>query len=145
MRVKQAYDNFDQDSIDTGLACLDASLAQQSFKEEVDILTIVSRFGLDGKMPQVIDLPEAADYEGIFDYQTAMNALVKTRETFDALPYKIRDRFNNNPEKFYNFVINPENEEEIYRLGLAQKPAPAVKPEPMEVRVVGAPDAHKTP
>lgn len=144
-KLKAALDNFDEESFTTGLMCMDPTRTKQEFKEECDIMTIVERFGLTGEVPQVLRLPEAGDFTGIFDYQTAMNALVATRETFDQLPYKIKDRFNNDPAKFYDFVTNEENEEEIYRLGLAKKPPEPVKPEPVEVRVVGTPEPVKTP
>lgn len=139
MQVKQAYDNHDNESLATGLRCPDKSLAQQQFLEESNILTIVERFGLTGELPTVLNLPQAGDYTGIFDYQTAMNALVKTRETFDELPYKIRERFNNDPATFYEFCTTEENAEEAIRLGLATKPTAVLKPEPMEVRVINDP------
>ncbi|RYF32309.1 MAG: hypothetical protein EOO38_31115, partial [Cytophagaceae bacterium] len=49
---------------------------------------------------------------------------------FDALPAKIRDRFNNDPSRFLAFCENPENEAELVQLGLRdakpeEPPAPA--------------------
>lgn len=146
IKLKMAYDNFDQASLETGLKCEDKSLAQQQFLEETNILTIVERFGLSGELPRVLNLPQAGDFTGIFDYQTAMNQLVATRQQFDSLPYKVRDRFNNDPQKFYEFCTTEENAEEAIRLGLATKPPVVVKPEPMEVRVVNPdPTPVKTP
>lgn len=143
MKLKMAYDNHDDASIETGLMCMDKSLAQQQFLEESNILTIVERFGLTGQLPTVLQLPQQGDYTGIFDYQTAMNALVATREQFDQLPYKVRERFNNDPAKFYEFCTTEENAEEAIRLGLATKPKEVVKPEPIEVRMVNTPEPPK--
>lgn len=45
--------NYDMNAAgdESGLRCEDATRAQQQFKEESDINTIVARFGLTGEMP----------------------------------------------------------------------------------------------
>lgn len=137
MYIKMAYDDHEAQSMATGLKCEDPSLAQQQFLEESNILTIVERFHLTGEIPQVLKLPQSGDYTGVFDFQTAMNAVAQATQAFSQLPYNIRDRFNNDPQKYFEFCTTEENAEEAIRLGLATKPPTVVKPEPMEVRVVG--------
>lgn len=145
MYIRMAYDDHEPMSLATGLKCDDPTRTQQSFKEESDINTIVERFKITGSVPQNLRMPQSGDFTGIFDYQTAMNALVQTRETFDTLPAKIRARFHNDPQEFYEFCIDEENQEEAIKLGLAKMPEEPVKPEPMEVRVVTDPAAPKAP
>lgn len=124
MKLKMAYDNFELDSIDTGLECLDPTLAQQQFKEESDINTIVDRFGLTGEMPQVLNFPQYGDFTGIFDYQTAMNVVVQGREEFMKLPAKLRARFHNDPAEMLDFLADDDNKDEAIKLGLVKAPDP---------------------
>jgi len=113
--------NYDMDlaSDQSGLKCLDASLTQQQFKEESDINTIVDRFMKSGVLPTPTNMPQYVDYEGVFDFQSAMNAVRAADENFMRMDAKIRARFNNSPQEFLEFFANSENTEEAIRLGLA--------------------------
>lgn len=122
--VRSAY-NYDMNeaSDESGLDCKDPTLTQQSFAEEVDINNIVNRLNLNGEMPQLQKLPEYGDFTGIFDYQTAMNAVVAANRDFMSLPAKLRTRFNNDPHEFVEFFADPDNKDEAIKLGLIEKPA----------------------
>ena len=113
--------NYDVDlaSDKHGLKCEDPSLTQQQFKEESDINTIVDRFMKSGVMPNPVNMPQYIDYEGVFDFQSAMNTVRQADENFMRMDAKIRARFNNSPQEFLEFFGNPENAEEAIRLGLA--------------------------
>lgn len=125
--------NYDRDlvSAESGLECLDKTLAQQQFLEDSDINTIVRRFNLTGQLPEGVRAPQYADFEGVFDYQTAMNAIRQAQESFNAMPADVRSRFANDPHRFVAFCSDPANLDEARRLGLAmpspvkQSPAPA--------------------
>lgn len=119
MKLFSAYDNFDIQSEKTGLACLDASLTQQQFAEEADINTIVNRFLKTGVLPTPNTFPQYVDFEGVFDYQSAMNLVRAADESFMRMDAKVRARFNNSPQEFLEFFANGENAEEAIRLGLA--------------------------
>ena len=103
----------------TGLKCEDASLTQQQFKEDSDINTIVDRFMKSGVLPNPVNMPQYVDYEGVFDFQSAMNVVRQADENFMRMDAKVRARFNNSPQEFLEFFANPENTEEAIRLGLA--------------------------
>jgi len=117
---RSAY-NYDMDlaSDQNGLKCEDPSLTQQQFKEEADINTIVDRFMKSGVLPTPASMPQYVDYEGVFDFQSAMNAVRQADENFMRMDAKVRARFNNSPQEFLEFFANPENTEEAIRLGLA--------------------------
>jgi len=117
---RSAY-NYDMDlaSDQTGLKCLDPSLTQQQFKEDSDINTIVDRFMKSGVLPTPANMPQFVDFEGIFDFQTAMNAVRSADENFMRMDAKVRARFNNSPQEFLEFFANADNVEEAIRLGLA--------------------------
>lgn len=112
-------------SVETGLFCRDDSRAVQSQKDEADINTIVRNFGLTGQLPQNIRTPSYGDFEGIDDYQTALEAIRAADASFSAMPAEVRSRFENDPAKFVEFCSSSENLEEMRKLGLAV-PAPAV-------------------
>ncbi|UOF78991.1 scaffold protein [Microviridae sp.] len=118
--LRSAY-NYDtmEASNQAGLQCLDPSLTQQQFKEEADINTIVDRFLRSGVLPTPAIMPQYVDYEGIFDFQSAMNVVRAADENFMRLDAKVRARFNNSPQEFLEFFANPDNTDEAIRLGLA--------------------------
>jgi len=119
MLFASAYDNFDDRSVETGLKCLDDSLTQQQFRDESDINNIVDRFMKTGHLPDPVSMPQYVDYEGVFDFQSAMNVVRQADENFMRMDAKVRSRFHNSPQEFLEFFADPANAEEAVRLGLA--------------------------
>jgi phage internal scaffolding protein len=119
MKFISAYDNHDARSNEFGLKCLDRSLTQQQFREESDINTIVDRFMKTGHLPEPASMPQYVDYEGVFDFQSAMNVVRQADENFMRMDAKVRARFHNSPQEFLEFFANPDNGDEAVRLGLA--------------------------
>lgn len=124
----------DTNSLENGLAFVEPSLAKQSFREECDINEIVRRFGVTGELPQGVVAPAYAEYDDVWDFQTAMNAVVHAQESFNAMPAATRDRFQNDPQKFLEFFADERNRAEGEKLGLVMpKPAPDPAPDPAPV------------
>lgn len=122
--VRSAY-NYDmlEASTESGLLCEDPSLAVQASRDEVDINTIVRRFGLTGQLPDEVALPQYGDFMGISDYQTALNAVLAADEQFMALPAELRNRFGNSAHAFVEFCSDPgKNGAEMLKLGLLKEP-----------------------
>ncbi len=117
--------NYDKDaaSNESGLHCEDASLAQQHFKEECDINTILEKFNISGMLPEQPLSPRYGDFTGIGDYHTAMNRVMAAQDEFEALPAQIRARFNNDPAQLIEFLENSDNRPEAEELGLVEKAA----------------------
>lgn len=116
--------NYDRDSasLAAGVASeldLYPSRTVQSEKDNSDINVILKRFGVTGHLPQAARLPQYGDYTGIDDFHTAMNVVREAQEGFNALPSGLRRRFGNDPQAYLEFVSNPENEEELVKLGIA--------------------------
>jgi len=107
------------------------SVTQQHFKEVCDINNVVARYLKQGGIPipsaepRYLDLSTAPQ-----DYQSALNTVVAVRGHFDALPAKVRERFNGNPEDFLKFVADPKNRPELVNMGLAEPKAPNPTPPP---------------
>lgn len=117
-------------SVASGLECKDPSLAVQSQKEEADINEIVRRFGLTGKLPENVRAPVYADFDEVFDFQSAQNAIREAHNSFMAMPADVRMRFNNDPQRFVEFCSDADNLEEMRKLGLAN-PAPKADTPPV--------------
>jgi len=113
--------NYDMSKVsdETGLCCDDVSLTQQQFADESDINNIVDRFMKTGHLPTPQTMPQYADYDGVFDFQSAMNVVRQADENFMRMDAKVRSRFHNSPQEFLEFFANPDNVDEAVRLGLA--------------------------
>lgn len=99
------------------------SMTQQHFKAECDINNILKRFQKTGLIEHVAQFN--GNYEDLsnpVDYQTALNICIEAQAAFESLPSSVRKRFANNPQSFIEFVNDPANAEEMYSLGLAQRP-----------------------
>ena len=115
--------NYDKDaaSNESGLHCEDASLAQQHFKEECDINTILQKFNVTGLLPEHTLSPRYGDFTGIGDYHSALNRVIAAQDEFEALPAQIRARFDNDPANLIEFLENSDNRPEAEELGLVEK------------------------
>ena len=122
MKFLSAYSDFDANSLLNGYYSEEPSRTKQSFKEEVDINTLVKRFGITGQMPVPSRLPTYDDFTGIDDYQSALNALLDASAAFYDLSANVRRKFDNDPQQFLEYVNNPDNRESLYDLGLAIRP-----------------------
>lgn len=125
MRTPYNYDR-DAASDDSGLVCPEPTMAQQQFKDEADINTIMERFGRTGELVAPVRVPEYGDFSQVVDYHSAMNAVRSAQEGFMAMPANIRARFNNDPGRFVDFVMDEGNRAEAIALGLIEKPAEPV-------------------
>jgi len=118
--------NYDVNSAshEAGTYCNEENCkVQQQFKDEVDINTIVKRFGLTGEVPTGYRAPMSGDFTGVNDFHTAMNAVRQAEESFMELPAALRKRFGNDPQELMRFLDDGENRAEAVKLGLVP-PAP---------------------
>jgi len=113
---------------------------KQSFKDECDINVLMRKYQKSGKLPEnVRNNPIFMDLGTPFDYQESLNQVVKAREAFDMLPGEVRKRFSHDPYKLVEFVGNPDNIDEVVKLGLAKKKEIVESPPEGETK----PDANK--
>lgn len=106
------------------------SMTNQSSKKSCDINYIIDKYQKTGVAPVVKDKALFGDFSNVSDYQNAQNTIIKAEEQFSSLNSKIRERFNNNPSKFLEFVSNPQNKDEGIRLGIFEKEVENVVKEP---------------
>lgn len=99
------------------------SLAKQSFADECNINTIMSRFNATGVIEHTNKKPpQYGDLAGFEDYHAALNITIEANDAFDQLPSAIRTRFHNEPSEFLAFAENEDNLPEMVKLGLAEAP-----------------------
>lgn len=140
LRTRYNYD-MNAASRKSALFCPEPTRAQQNFKEECDINTIVERFGLTGELPTGVTMPFQGDFEHSMDYQDSLDKLRQAQAAFMQFPADVRGRFQNDAGQFVAFVSDEANKDEVKKWGLlrAERPLPA----PIEVRVI--PDPTPTP
>ena len=110
------------------LICSDPSRAIQSQKAEADINNIVKAFGVTGRAPIGARLPQFGDFDGVNDYRTAIEAVREAEAAFMSIPAKVRAEFQNDPQAFADFCLNPANLAQLREWGLA--PTPPAQPDP---------------
>lgn len=89
----------------------DKSLVQQHLKDEVDINTIVRRYGITAGMPFGPDGGMYGDFTGITDFQSAVDLVKDTETRFMRLPAELREKFRNDPGALVQFAQNSSPEE----------------------------------
>lgn len=105
----------------SALTCRDKTLTQQQFRDESDINILFGRYLESGEIPQLQDGLTYGDFEGIYDFQTAMNAVRTAEGLFQKMPARLRNRFANDPQKLLEFLADEENRAEAEFLGLVNK------------------------
>lgn len=124
----------------TGELVKEPSMTKQSFVAECDINNIIKEFSVTGMTRHVTERQALyADLPDTVDFQMSLQIVAEAAAAFDALPSKIRARFNNDPAAFLEFLHDEKNRDEAMELGLLEQP-PA-DPPPQKVEVVNAPPA----
>lgn len=98
----------------------DKDRTKQQFKSESDVNNIVAKFRKTGLIDFVNRRSaQYADVSGL-QFQSAMDLVARANTLFHELPANIRDRFQNSPAQFFDFVNNPANREEAEALGVVK-------------------------
>lgn len=94
------------------------SRTKQSFKKQVDVNNILSRYAKTGSIVHFTKHEaKYADVTGV-DFQNALDLAQNVERMFSELPATLRKRFDNDPAGFLDFVQNPDNIPEMEELGL---------------------------
>jgi len=130
---------------------------KQCFRDECDIQKIMSRADKAGSITHLEKFQGVyADYSDV-DFFTMTQQLTRGREIFDELPAELRQEFGQSPQKFFKFVNDPANADDLLtKLPALAKPGrqiqnPTVTPSADEEKVATAaaspavPDVKPTP
>jgi len=100
------------------------SRTEQCHKDECDINKIIAKYDRTGVLNHVNEFE--AQYEDLtgLDYQTMLNTVANAQSMFEGLPSQIRNQFDNDPQKFISFMDDESNNEQMYEMGLKNRPIP---------------------
>lgn len=103
------------------------SMTHQSHQQECDINHIMAKWQKTGVMEHVNRYQgDYADFTNMpQDYQDSMNQVLEAQDMFQSLPSSVRRRFGNDAGAFVDFVADPDNREELSRMGLLKQASTA--------------------
>lgn len=97
----------------------DPGFTQQNHKDECDVNRIIPRYERTGILTHLNKIEGTyGDLTGT-DFETAANIVANANSLFESLPSNVRKRFSNSPAMFLDFMDNPNNADEMVKLGLA--------------------------
>lgn len=140
------HHGFDNCDPDTGEVL--PSMTKQSEMDACDIHNVLKQFspaGLQQAIAESAARGQFAEVPDSLDYQEALNTVIAAETAFSALPAKVRERFNNSPERFLAFMGNPDNQDEMVALGLATDTRPPPPPPPPPPPVAAPAPAPEPP
>jgi phage internal scaffolding protein len=106
------------------------SRTKQSFTAECDINNIMKKYAKNGLIAHNNALQgEYGNLLGSPDYQNAMNSVIAAEAAFNSLTASIRAKFEHDPSKFLDFAQNPDNHEEMRKMGLLTSAPTQEEPE----------------
>jgi len=105
------------------------SRTRQSFRDECNINNIMDKVNRHMIMPTGKRgiAPAYVDCSDVPSYSDALNQTIKVKNSFNALPARVRARFENDPQQLLDFMNDSKNVEEARDLGLAPKDMSNVK------------------
>ncbi len=101
--------------------------AQQQFKEDCDINTIMKRYNKTGLIDHVAQHQPEYGFATPQQYHQSMNIIAQAESMFNDLPSGLRNEFQNNPQAFLEFVQDPKNAERAKELGIPLSDKAAAK------------------
>lgn len=105
------------------LDCKDKSLALQSAKDECDVNVIMKKYEKSGLITHMNTFEGFyADVSAVPSLADAFHVVEAASAQFMELPADLRARFENDPEQYLAFVMNPDNRDEMIKLGMIEKP-----------------------
>lgn len=101
-----------------GIQYEEQTLTHQSFKDECDFNKVMAQWAKTGIITHVNERqPVYGDVDPV-DFQTALNTVIQAEESFMALPAHVRDRFDNDPSRLFEFLADEKNFDAAADLGL---------------------------
>lgn len=98
------------------------SMTQVADASETNINIIMAKYEKTGQLPRVLVQPLFGDFSQAPDYREAVEIVNAAHDAFMEIPAKIRAQFGNDPAEFMKFAGDPNNKEELARMGLTNPP-----------------------
>jgi len=113
---------------------------KQSHKKECDINQIMAKYQKTGVIDHVAKHSENYGFATSEDLHQSLNIIHTANEMFADLPSQARDKFDNDPAQFLDFVQDPDNKDQLYDLGLSDYPTISLPEDKTEPEVVSSSD-----
>lgn len=109
-------------------------LTEQHHKNMCGIDNIIRQYDKTGLITHINNaVGNYGDFTEVNEYRESLNLVMEAQEAFADLPSHIRKKFDYDPGQFFEFATNPENQNELIELGLAERPIQIL---PTEVKIV---------
>lgn len=95
------------------------SNVQTNLQSQTEIKNILKKYQHTGQLPINQNKALYDDFSEVVSYQEAQNLIINAEEQFSNLTAPVRKRFGNDPENFLQFCNDPDNADELIKLGLA--------------------------
>ncbi len=106
-------------------AVIGKSRTKQSMAAECDINNIMAKYQKTGAIAHINKHGMEYGFASGLDFAESMRVVKDGQRMFDDLPSLLRRRFKDDPAEFLDFVQNPDNSDEMLKLGLIDKPVEA--------------------
>lgn len=107
----------------------DPGHTQQTHKQECDIHFILRKQQSTGVTQHVnAHAGTYGEYLSGDDFHSAMNQISEAESLFESVPSSLRNKFENSPAKFLDFMQNPKNKNKMEEMGLDSSHLPTPKP-----------------
>ncbi len=130
IKIRKPYEKFTAKKT----VNLDPSMTEQSHQDSCDVNKIMARYVKTGVIDHLNKYgPMYGDIPSI-DLQEAIEIQKKANEMFGDLPSAVRNKFENEPGLFLDFVQDPANKSEMVELGLSngEEEAQVIEQKPVE-------------
>ncbi len=107
------------------------SMTNQADTPACDLNLMFARFEKTGLLVDasgVVRTPVFGDFSEVGDFHALKSRIADAESKFLLFPASIRNRFDNDVQKFADFLVDPKNDVEAVKLGL--KPKSVLPPEP---------------
>lgn len=101
-----------------GFVFTQPSRTKQDFADECNINRIMDKYATTGVVTHLAaGHPIYGDFSNVMDYRESLEVVMNAEERFMSMPSDLRKRFDNDPAKMIDFIMNPANREECVKLG----------------------------
>lgn len=101
------------------LNCGEQKITDDTFKNECDINYIMKKYQQTGVLPHTADkMAQYLDVSDVPSLEQAYEQIQQAQELFMELPSALRKRLNNDPRNLVDYISDPENKQELIKLGV---------------------------
>lgn len=94
------------------------TMTQQQYKEECDINNIMKSYVQTGELPLKQRVGQFLDVSNVGSFHEMMDQVIAAEDAFMQFPAQLRSKFENDPQKMFEYLSDDKNYDEAVSLGL---------------------------